>query len=66
MDVSSPSRTTLGIPALVRRTQALIQAGVPLSLLLDIGDEDGPHSQQRYSAEGGDAAWLLPRLQAQT
>jgi hypothetical protein len=43
---------------LVRRTQDLLAAGVPLTLLLDLVDEAGPHSQSHYTAEGGDASWV--------
>ena len=46
------------IPALVRRTQHLLEAGVPLTLLIDLVDERGPRSVLLYEAEGGDTAWL--------
>ena len=52
---------TLDVPVLVQRTHDLLAAGVPLTLLLDLA-EDEPHSVQHYAAEGGDADWLpLPR-----
>jgi hypothetical protein len=53
-------RHPLDVAVLVRRTEALLRAGVPLSLLLDLADDAGPHSHTRYTAEGGDAGWLTP------
>ncbi|MCW2607284.1 MAG: hypothetical protein JWO60_1977 [Frankiales bacterium] len=40
------------------RTHALLCAGVPLSLLLDLVDPRGPRSSELYDAEQADAAWL--------
>lgn len=57
LDVPSPRRA-VDVAVLVRRTQSLLRAGVPLTLLLDLADEDGPHSRARYAAEGGDVGWL--------
>ena len=57
LDVPDP-RHPVDVPVLVRRTQSLLAAGVPLTLLLDLGDEAGPDARGRYVAEGGDAAWL--------
>ena len=51
-------RHPVDVAVLVRRTCALLHAGVPLTLLLDLSDECGPRSQERYAAEGGDASWL--------
>ena len=48
------------VPSLTRRTTALLQAGIPLTLLIDLSDPAGPHSQQVYAAEGGSANWLAP------
>lgn len=48
------------LPVLRRRTAALLAAGVPLSLLLDLADPEGPHSERRFGREAGDA----DRLQA--
>lgn len=39
-------------------THALLCAGVPLSLLLDLLDPRGPRSDELYEAERSDAAWL--------
>ncbi|MEX2289342.1 MAG: hypothetical protein WD794_03335 [Mycobacteriales bacterium] len=47
------------VPGLVRHTFALLRDGVPLTLLMDLADEAGPHSAERYTSEGGDARWLL-------
>lgn len=53
------TRRTVDLPALVARTNALLASGVPLTLLLDLGDPAGPRSADRYRQEGGgDAAWL--------
>ena len=57
VDLPGP-RPPLEVGVLVRRTCALLQAGVPLTLLLDLSDERGPRSAERYGAEGGDARWL--------
>ena len=46
------------VPALVRRTHDLLASGVPLTLLLDLAEDGGPHSRQHYVSEGGDAGWL--------
>lgn len=51
-------RPVYDLPVLRQRTAALLRAGVPLTLLLDIADPTGPHSGQRYAVEGGDARWL--------
>ena len=58
MDALPLQRRSLEVDVLVRRTEALLRAGVPLSLLLDLADEQGPRSAERFAAEGGDAAWL--------
>ena len=58
-DLAVPApRPALDLQVLVRRTSDLLAAGVPLTLLLDLGDADGPHSSQRYTTEGGSADWL--------
>lgn len=57
LDVPAP-RQVLDLQVLVRRTSDLLAAGVPLTLLIDLGDADGPHSSQRYVSEGGSADWL--------
>lgn len=33
------------VPGLVARTEALLRAGIPLTLLLDLGDPAGPRSE---------------------
>ena len=58
VDLPGPRRP-VDVAVLVRCTTALLRAGVPLTLLLDLSDEQGPHSEERYAAEGGDAGWLL-------
>ena len=59
----SPSATThahppADIPTLVERTSELLRTGVPLTLLLDLAEEDGPRSAQHYASEGGDVSWV--------
>ena len=50
---------TLDLPAMRERTAALLRAGVPLTLLLDLAAEPGPDSAAVYASEGGDARiWL--------
>ncbi|MCW2680471.1 MAG: hypothetical protein JWM62_1872 [Frankiales bacterium] len=51
-------RHPLDVAVLVRRTHDLLAAGIPLTLLLDLGDEAGPRSHLRYTAERADAAWV--------
>jgi hypothetical protein len=47
---------------LVRRTQSLLAAQVPLSLLLDLADPEGPDSSAFYAAEPADATWAGQRV----
>ena len=56
-------RPALDVAVLVRRTQDLLAAGVPLTLLLDLGEATGPHSEERYTAEPADVSWV-PRHDA--
>lgn len=58
MEVLQPQGRPLDVGVLVRRTEALLRAGVPLSLLIDLGDTSDPRSGERYAAEGGGAEWL--------
>lgn len=51
-------RAASGGGVLAARTRALLGAGVPLSLLLDLADPDGPSSAELYQDEGGCARWL--------
>jgi len=46
------------VGVLVRRTTALLNAGVPLTLLLDLAEPLGPDSAGRFTSEGGDVTWL--------
>jgi hypothetical protein len=58
IETGDPRATrALEVPGLARRTEALLRAGVPLTLLIDLADDD-PHSRDRYVGEGGDASWL--------
>jgi hypothetical protein len=45
---------------LVDRTRALLQAHVPLSLLLDLADPSGPDSAGHFVEEPADLSWLRP------
>ena len=46
----------------VARTAALLRAGVPLTLLLDLAAPHGPRSRELYEREPADSmAWLLAR-----
>ena len=53
-----PARRSLDIEGLVRRTNELLAAGVPLTLLMDLTDPAGPHSQALFTQEAGDLSWL--------
>ena len=46
------------VAVLVRRTTALLGAGVPLTLLLDLADPQGPRSGALYGQEPADLSWL--------
>ena len=48
----------IDVPALRRRTGALLRSGVPLTLLLDLADPHGPDSPGRFANEGCDTGWL--------
>lgn len=50
----------LDVPVLTHRTADLLRDHVPLTLLLDLAEADGPRSEARYADEGGDADWLRP------
>lgn len=52
------ARRSLDIEGLVRRTNDLLAAGVPLTLLMDLTDPAGPHSQALFTDEVGDLSWL--------
>ena len=47
-------RHALDVDVLVRCTHDLLASGVPLTLLLDLADERGPRSYDRYVVEGRD------------
>jgi hypothetical protein len=51
-------RPTADVPVLVQRTARLLEAHVPLTLLLDLAAEEGPHSEERYRDEQADLSWL--------
>lgn len=53
-------RHSADVPVLVRRTCDLLQSRVPLTLLLDLAEPYGPDSVERFTAEGGDTAWIHP------
>ena len=59
MTVTATPHPPLDVELLVRRTEALLRAGVPLSLLLDLAEPTGPHSREVYANEPGDADWLV-------
>jgi hypothetical protein len=39
-------------------TMAVLKSHVPLTLLMDLGNVDGPDSERISAIEGGDAGWL--------
>ena len=51
-------RRAVDLPTLRERTRGLLAAHVPLSLLLDLAEPDGPDSAACYVREGGDTTWL--------
>jgi hypothetical protein len=60
MDTTSTARARVDLPLLARHATALLEAGVPLTLLIDLAEPGGPHSQDVYVAERGSADWLMP------
>lgn len=54
------SRPQVDLPLLARRVSALLEAGVPLSLLIDLSEPTGPRSHDVYASEPGDTDWLTP------
>ena len=52
------SRRAVDLPMLRERTQGLLAAHVPLSLLLDLAEPHGPDSAGCFAREGGDTSWL--------
>jgi hypothetical protein len=54
------TRPQVDLPLLARRASALLEAGVPLTLLIDLSEPAGPRSRDVYAAEPGDADWLTP------
>ena len=55
---AGPKRPLLDALALRGRTEALLAAHVPLTLLLDLADPFGPHSSDVFDAEPGSSDWL--------
>ena len=53
-----PRLPSLDLPALVARTESLLRGGVPLTLLLDLADPQGPRSGALYGQEPADLSWL--------
>ena len=41
-----------------RRASALLEAGVPLSLLIDLSSPAGPRSREVYETEYADTDWV--------
>lgn len=46
------------LPLLARRASALLEAGVPLTLLIDLSNPAGPRSREVYESEWADTAWV--------
>lgn len=40
----------------------MLQAGIPLTLLLDLAEQFGPPSVDILRAEGNDCGWLVPPI----
>jgi hypothetical protein len=49
---------SLELPRQVQRAGALLEAGIPLTLLIDLVDPAGPHSREVYAEEKADLEWL--------
>ena len=46
------------LPLLAQRASALLEAGVPLSLLIDLSEPSGPRSREVYESERADLGWV--------
>ena len=53
-------RPQVDLPLLAARVPAMLEAGVPLTLLIDLAEPAGPRSRDLYAAEQEDASWLTP------
>jgi hypothetical protein len=58
MEAPTIAREPVVLPLLARRATALLGAGVPLTLLIDLAEPGGPRSRELYAAEHADAAWV--------
>ena len=58
--MSQPTRSQVDLPLLARRVSALLEAGVPLTLVMDLSDPSGPRSRDMYANEAADLTWLTP------
>jgi hypothetical protein len=52
------SRSQVDLPLLAQRVSALLEAGVPLTLLIDLSEPTGPRSHDMYASEIADMEWL--------
>jgi hypothetical protein len=52
------SRSQVDLPLLARRASSLLEAGVPLTLLIDLCEPAGPRSHEMYVTEGADLDWI--------
>jgi hypothetical protein len=52
------TRAQVDLPLLARRASALLEAGVPLTLLIDLSDPAGPRSRDVYESEPATTEWL--------
>jgi hypothetical protein len=61
---SVASGSTAESPTTTQHAMALLEAGVPLSLLLDLAGMPHTASSELMTTEVGDTSWVHPRLSA--
>ena len=52
-------RSQVDLPLLAARVTAMLEARVPLTLLIDLAEPAGPRSHDLYATEQADTDWLL-------
>jgi hypothetical protein len=53
-------RAHVDLTVYTHSASALLAAGIPMSLIIDLAEPAGPRSHDVYVAEPADLAWLTP------
>ena len=59
MNAVPDPRSQVDLPLLAARVTAMLEARVPLTLLIDLAEPAGPRSHDLYASEHADSDWLL-------